>query len=558
MKSLSKKMKIAVIIMAVLLVLLAAFIVCITTLDMSPVYKYRVLVHNSGTQAVSVKMTVSVPLFSKRDSVFLFLGDKDITVNSCTNTWGATKETFLSGDGIVTIPVSRGSTTTLVYEAIVSNPGKHGSRGIITADYAVFDGDQAFLLPAEFNIYFETGIKKAVSRIKFDFDFPKEWIGIVPFKRLDKPDWMDIYSITKNAFVFGSFEQAPCATGGLSVFALPGYVPEDASGFESLYSYYTGLFGTSPKEFSVVLLPHDGPFGQVMGGSGTGTVAATFDIDSLRDWQLLSHRMFHAFYDTAAPYMNVHVAPNIWLNEGLCTYYENIATGALPAPLIERLDVDVNRQFALTFNQYLYMRLKEPYVYNFSPMDEDRLTAAAMTEFLHYTAAPLIVKHFEDESARLGNLPDALLRYCLDESAFEEPYTAIAAALDLLGEEEGAKFCEKYVLGVDAPPLWYLKAHQPSSSEVLESLNYIEILLANWHQTENADYTADLVTEEGLALAMGAVDDSRVPVMSEALDATVRDYCPELYAIVKDYYNRASQLGLSLDDRDLRSKMLES
>ena len=101
-------------------------------------------------------------------------------------------------------------------------------------------------------------------------------------------------------------------------------------------------------------------------------------------------------------------------------------------------------------------------------------------------------------------------------------------------------------------------SNQPSSAEILDSLNYIEILLANWHQTENAGYAADLVTEEGLALAMGAVDDSRVPVMSEELDANVRDYCPELYAIVKDYYRRAAQRGFDLNDRDLRSKMMES
>jgi len=556
MRLFKKKIPFAFLVAAALLVaLIATLIVCFITLDMAPVFNYRVLVYNSGEQAISVKMTVSVPLFSKRDNVYLFLGDKDITVRSCTNFWGGEKETFLSDDGIVTIPVSRGSRTTMVYDVNVAAPGKHGARGAVTNDFAVFDGDQAFLLPAEFTIYFEEGVKKAVSRIKIDFDFPKEWIGIVPFKRLDKPDWMDIYAITKNAFVFGNFEQVPGTADGLAVFALPGQSPGDASGFESLFAYFSDLFGSSPPELNVVLLPHDDPYGPIIGGSGTVNIASSFDQNSLRDWQLLSHRMFHAFYDIAAPYMNVHVAPNIWLNEGLVTYYENLATGALPEPLKERLGVDTDRHFALTFNQYLYMRLKEPFVYNFAPMEEELLTSAAMTEFLHYTAAPLIVKFFEDESVSLGNPPNALLRYCLDESAFEDTYTAIAAALDLLGDK-GEDFCKNYMLGMDMPPLWYLKDYQPSSAEVLESLNYIEILLANWHQTENMDYPADLVSEQELREAMDASGSGRIPVLSYDLNASIREYCPELFALIKDYYRRASEQGFDLNDRDLRFKML--
>jgi hypothetical protein len=164
------------------------------------------------------------------------------------------------------------------------------------------------------------------------------------------------------------------------------------------------------------------------------------------------------------------------------------------------------------------------------------------------------VKLLETESTSTGNPPNALLRYCLDESAFEDRYTAIVAAIELLGEK-GVAFCDNYMLGTDVPPLWDLKTYQPSSAEVLESLNYIEALLVNWHQTENKDYPEDLVTEEELKQAMDAVDDSRVPVMSYELDANVRKYCPELYAIIKDYYRRASERGFSLDDRELRFKM---
>jgi hypothetical protein len=549
----SKKTLVAAIIAVVILA--AFFIICFITLDMPPVFKYTVSVTEHSKQTLHVDMIVSVPVFSKKEAVFVFLGDKSITVSSCTDFWGKTKETFLSEDGIVTIPVSRGSKTSLVYDVSVSEPAKHGNRGAIAEDYIVFDGEQAFLLPAEFNIFHETGVKNSAARIEFIFDFPEGWEEIIPFRRVDKPEWIDIYAITKNAYVFGKFNQILSAPNGLKVFSLPGQIPENASGFDELYAYYYDLFESSPPEFSIVLLPPDGSNGEIIGGSGTRTVAASFSYASLRDWQLLSHRLFHAFYDNAAPYVNAHIAPNLWLIEGLATYYENLATDALPKLLKSNLGVGVDRQMALTFNQYLYMRLKEPFVYNFAPMDEDRLTSAAMTEFLHYTAAPLIVELLETESVRAGNPPNALLKYCCNESAFEDHFTAIEAALELLGEK-GIAFCDNYMLGTDIPPLWGLKAYQPSSAEILDALNYIETLLANWQQMENKDYPADLVSAEELKQAMDAADNSRVPVMSYELDANVRDYCPELYAIVKDYYRRASMLGFSLDDRDLRQKMM--
>ena len=524
---------------------------------MRPVFSYNVSLSNISVSSLNVELTISVPLFSKKEDVFLFLGDKDITVLSCTDSFGNTKETFLSDEGFVTIPVSRGSKITMVYDVGVSMPGKHGNRGVISDTYAVFDGEQAFLLPAEFNLYSEAGVRNSVGKIRLNFDFPKGWAEIVPFRRINNPGWMDIYAITKNAFVFGGFDRILSTPDGLKVYALPGQSPEDTSGFSDLFAYYKDLFATAPPKFNIVLLPPDSPGGRVIGGSGTGTVAASFDRDSLRDWQLLSHRLFHAFFDNAAPYVNVHIAPNIWLTEGLATYYENMATGALQEPLKSNLGVDVNRQMALTFNQYLYMRLREPFQYNFAPMDEERLSSAAMTEFLHYTAAPLVVKAFEDESISAGNPPDALLRYCLEESAFEDRYTALAAALELLGEK-GVAFCDNYMLGVEIPPLWDLKVYQPSSAEILESLNYIELLLANWQQTENIDYPADIVSEEELKQAMDAVDNSKVPVLSYELDAKIRKYCPELYALIKDYYRRASEQGFDLNDRELRFKLAKA
>jgi hypothetical protein len=162
---------------------------------------------------------------------------------------------------------------------------------------------------------------------------------------------------------------------------------------------------------------------------------------------------------------------------------------------------------------------------------------------------------FEHASVYNGNPPDSLLRYCLDSSAFEDRITALAAALDLLGDE-GAAFCDYYLLGIDTPPLWGLKAYQPSSAEILEALNYIETLLASWRQEETPGFAAYILSEEELSEAIDKIEENSIPVFSAETDAEFKDYCPELYAIVKDYYRQAELRGFELDDMDLRSKML--
>ncbi|MCL2152999.1 MAG: hypothetical protein FWH57_08595 [Oscillospiraceae bacterium] len=570
-KTANKKRAYIIIVAAILSALVAGLLlVCFFTLDMLPAYTYMVSAPNIGAgsvdasdarQIINVKMKIRVPVFSKKDSVYLFLGDKNIAVNSLTDAWGKTKEAFISEEGIITIPVSRGSTTNIDYDVSVSLPAKHGSRGAVTDIYTVFDGDQTFLLPAEFNLLSEEGVRNAVGRLNFAFDFPNNWEKIIPFTHLSDPGWMDIYSITKNAFVAGEFYLDYSTQSGLKVYSLEHQAadqqttsqltPEDMAGFDSLYAYYLELFGSAPEGFNIVLLPPDR---QIIGGSGTGVVAASFDPNSIKDWQLLSHRMFHAFYDTVAPYINVHVEPNMWLNEGLATYYEKLAMDALPEPLKLRLGADFRSQMALTFSQYLYMRLKEPFQYNFAPMDEERLTSSSMTEFLHYTAAPLIVMLFERESANNGNPPDSLLRYCLDSSAFEGRVTALEAALDLLGDE-GVGFCDDYLLGMNIPPLWYLEAYQPSSEEVLEALNYIETMLASWRKTEIPEFEADVLSMEELRELLASSDESGIPVLSDETGSLVKSFSPELYAIIKRYYQRAQQMGFDLDDRELRLKM---
>ncbi|MDR0569667.1 MAG: hypothetical protein LBG71_00390 [Clostridiales Family XIII bacterium] len=528
------------------------FAACFLLLDSPPSFHYSLSVANAEAQSVRVSLKISAPLFCKKEATFVYLGDKNVAVLSCVGPSGRAEETYLS-DGVLAIPLSRAGSTTLTYDARVAVPAKHGNRGAIKKEYAVFDGDQAFLLPASFYDYDDESVRRSVGNIRLGFDFPENWEEIVPFKRVDRPRWIDIYALSKNAFVFGEFNDISKAGEGLNVYALSGVTVADASGFESLFAYYAGLFEGKPSTYNVVLLPGDTQ-DKVIGGAGTGVVAASFDTGSLRDWQLLSHRMFHAFYDTFAPYANVHRPPNLWLNEGLATYYENMALEALPEPLASAVGANADRQFALLFDQYLYMRARDPFAYGFAPMDEDRMDSEAMKEFLHYTAAPLIVKALADEAESLGEKPDAVLRRCLDEETFEEPFAALSVAFDLLGDKAQG-FCEDYLVGVEPPPLWRLKNAQPSPREILKALNDAEFLFGSWQRLENEAYPIYEVSEEGMANALNDVETEAVSFLPAGKATDIRGYCPELYALLNDWYRKARQQGIEFDDRELRFKL---
>jgi hypothetical protein len=540
------------IVFAALAVMFAAA-ACFLTLNFPPHFDYMVSVADAGAQTLRVEMAIWAPFFCQDDQTAVYLGDKNISALSVAGARGGAEEPLLSEDGVITVPIARGRKTTVTYEARIGVPGKHGNRGAVTGHCAVFDGEQILLLPVAFYMHDDDEVSAGVGRIGLRFDLPADWQAVAPVKSVSRPRWIDIYNLSKNAFVFGRFD-AVYSGGGLHVYSLEGSGEPGAAGFSELYSYYRDLFGGAPREFNIVLLPPDSPEGKIMGGAGTGTVAASFDRASLRDWQLLAHRMFHAFYDTLAPHAAAHTPPNLWLNEGLATYYENMAMDALPPDIKAAVGADTDKQFAVLFDQFLYAKIRDPYTYGIAPIDEGGADSEAVTEFIHYYEAPLVVKAFEDLSRELGNAPDALLHYVLDESAFAT-IAPFQAAFDLLGSDADA-FAESYMSGVEIPDLWYLKPHQPSSpEELLKALNDVERHLGSWQRVEAAAYPIFTVTREELDRAMEQLDTNLVAFVDRPTAIKLAGYSPELYALLNDYYAKAASQNIEFSDENLRYKL---
>ena len=549
-----------IIIACIAAVLALALSACFIFIDKLPGYIYNVTIPDTGS-ALIVTLEISNPLFSKTGAVSLLLGDKDIVIAACNNAAGRPTGDPLLDDGVLYIMTGRGSKTYLTYTAEVAMPGKHGNRGDISGNYAVFDGEQALVLPADCYSYKPGFDREALmGEIGFAFYLPDGWEQITPRDPVVKPQWSDIYAITQDAFVFGKFTKVSGTAPGLDAYFLSGADPvstEVLDGFNSLYTYYSQLIGSAPELYSIIALPKPGAgTPQVIGGAGRGSVAASFNQDLRRDWQLLSHRMFHAFFDSAVPFASFHMATNTWFYEGMATYYENMSMDALPGSLKTRLDIDVNRQMALLFNNYLYMRIKDTAAFGFPPMREDDIQADAAIEFLHYTTAPLLVKLLEDTARKKGVPPDSALRFCVNNGdSFDERFIAFEAAIEVLGEDDAQIYCESYLLSIDVPPLWDLKAYQPSDKDILDGLNDIEYVIGSWFKSIDESYPIDTVTYEQLQDAMANLNNNRVLFLSVGTSVKLEDYCLPLYALLNDYYYRAKQKGISYDDPDLRYKM---
>jgi hypothetical protein len=56
---------------------------------------------------------------------------------------------------------------------------------------------------------------------------------------------------------------------------------------------------------------------------------------------------------------------------------------------------------------------------------------------------------------------------------------------------------------------------------------------------------------------MVAADKITLSLLSPDNEANISDYCPEITALIKDYYMRAKENGLDPGDKELRFKMSE-
>jgi len=292
----------------------------------------------------------------------------------------------------------------------------------------------------------------------------------------------------------------------------------------------------------------------LMGGLSTQTMGATFDPENSRDWQLLSHRLFHAFFDYKLTSQKFHTAPQLWLYEGLATYYENNSMKHIDSAIQKRLSL--KDDFLSLFKRYLYFSIKDKGILSIVPMNEENFAeSGGMTEFLHYTQAPLVVKAMEDMSYRKYGKGDRILKYILS-NARNESIDMKEIVKNALGEDS-IPFASKYLFGHEILPLWYLaQNNKEDENEMLMSLDNYEYTLWTWFKLEEANYPIDKLLKDEINNAELIKAAKEIKFEDSNIEDNIYKISPTIYKLLKVYSLRAKVCDVDFKDPLIRLKLL--
>ncbi|WP_422448699.1 hypothetical protein [Thermoanaerobacterium sp. DL9XJH110] len=537
----------------------------------SPELNYYIKVSSFPEKQVEVRVEAKNPSLAMKKMRF-YRGSVNCRGLRVDGGEAGEKPAVLQKDGFVEVETRGGGGLNLTYKVKLGMMGKHGHQGGVYEDLFVFDGDSVLIFPEVFYTGSDTEIKKAFKRVSVSIEKSPGLETIVPEwgkKQLENrwikltmvsPSWMDIYNLRQAGFALGKFEVKLGGEDGKPVvYADSGsglkYAKEAIDGIESLYRYYSKLFKTRVP-LRIVLLrkdPADGAY--IMGGTGADVICSTFDPSNARDWQLLGHRMFHAFFDSTVKARGFHEPPQLWFYEGLATYYENVSLDSLPDKIKADLKIDVPAYFSNLFKRYLYMRLKDPYLLTIVPLREaEIISSPGKTEFLHYTQAPLIIKAVEDYSYKNRGVSDAILN-CIMKNRNGSGINLTDILEETTGDMAGAFFQGLFNSG-DILPLWYLAGENEDAAAVIRELNSFEHTMWSWFRLEIIDYPGDNLTGKGLYELSGKAEKEGVYFAAPDIEKKVLETSPTVYHLLKQYAMRAKVCGVDYQDPLLRFKLL--
>lgn len=532
--------------------------------------KYEYKIKQLSSKEKVIRVDLSAKNITKGKKIQLLVQGSNSFDLSCTDN-NSNKIPFENKDGIIEVGSENSKIINFSYSVRLGNAEKHGHAGESYADMLTFSGDQVLILPLYAISVDDEEIKKEIGSIKVSCDIPKEWTAIVPFlskeggraiTKVTHPSFNTIYNLRKSSFTLGKFDKYSFKKdkGVFEIYmdVLSGIKLNDQTkeGLNNLYDYYASLFGYDLPKFSVVLLrgdPEDKLY--ILGGADSQILSTTFDASNKRDWELMGHRFFHAFFDGKMTSYIFHAPPNLWLYEGLATYYENTSMGALPKNLKDKLGINIEESFSALFKRYAYMSLKDPYTLSFPPMEEDKVgLSAAKTEFLHYTQAPLIVKAIEDRSNQLYGEHNRMLKFIIDY--YSDNKLELSSVVHYaLGDETNA-FGQKYLFGKELLPLWQQTVGASENPEyVVDGLSEMEYILWTWFRQENVNYPIDIPEIAGMEKLSALAEQSNVHFASEDVQSKVKALSPTVYRLLMQYALRAKVCGVDFNDPELRSKL---
>lgn len=465
----------------------------------------------------------------------------------------------------------------LEYDALIGSLGKHGNGGEIKEDLVTFMGEQIIILPVEILAMKDSStlsgnIELDFSELKnnmYDENCELEKIkGIIPFKENGfkctciNANWSDLYEIMKSSYTFGFFNEMILEKirGDVKIFnsirdTYFNSLCEDdeiIKNIKAICNFYFSLFKINhlnKKNLNIILLrksKKQNPY--ILGGSGRSIISATFDSNKKRDWQLLSHRIFHAFMDDILISRDYHLPPNLWLTEGLATYYENLALESLDDNLKEKLGINFNKEIAKLNTRYVYMTLKEPNRFNIIPMEEGSLKSHGKIEFLHYTKSPLLIYIIENSDVKKEN---QIINYLIDNKEYK--FSMEALFYKIFGVECN-KFAVNYLFGNNILPLWELSEFI-DEKEIIDNLEEYEYILWTWFLMEENGYIKDDLYSYNKKNLENKVKD--IKIYNSYITNQIEKYSDNLSFLLKVWILRSEICNVSLRNINIRYELLK-
>lgn len=544
--------------------------------------EYVIKRNNTDVRYLDVEVRVQNLRGFYKDKLRFYKSSVNAPINSCWDEKGRITR-FTEKDRVIEIDVTGKRSISFSYTVRVGDIGRHGHQGQSYDDMLVFIGGNVLIVPYE--AYDDTILSNKVNKIKsisMSIDVPKQWTAVVPFAETAKgdllfnislPTWREYYTIIKSCYAFGEFDKhVPEGNGdGLTVYVDPKarhlYTDEAKQGIDALYDYFTNLFNCKKVNFSFVMLRNDPADGRyIMGSLSPQTLGSTFNPQRPRDWELLAHRMMHAFVDThvvsskyaAAPqfwYYEGIDTPQYWFYEAITTYYENMAMDSFPEQLKQKLGVEASQGLYQLFRRYLYMRLKDPAMYAIIPLKEQEISdISGKIEFLHYTQAPLILKALDDIGNSVHGRYGVPLEYILSDNAKN---LTVDNIVRYVAGNKADEFINRYLYGQDILPLWNIVADsQEDSGKLIAELNSYEEAFESYMKVYYPEYVKDVLIYKDLIELSAEADRQNLSFASEEVETTVKNISHTIYHLLKQHALRAKVCGIDLNDPDARVKLL--
>lgn len=536
--------------------------------------EYAVKPYSVDDKKLNVNIKIK-PLKSGIDKTFVLVkGNMETSDEKCVDNHNKDIN-FKSENGIIVIDkLSEGAEyLNYSYNVTIGGSGKHGDNGQIFQDLLTFAGESVLALPLR-ALNYDNPKEDIIKKITVQCSAPDTWEAVIPFAKIgakavteiENPSWTDLYELRQSTFTFGKFEKDKHIDSngkGYTVYldseAKQYYDSNAEKGIESLYNYYSKLFSYDLDNYSMVMLRKNiETQNYIIGGVCTQNLASTFNPENKRDWQLLSHRIFHSFFESKVPSERYLKAPLLEFYEGLATYYENMSLDSLPDNIKSSLNISPDNEFQHLFERYAYMRLKDPQSLSLPPLSEVQIQQSpARIEFLHYTQMPLTVNYLEQLINESNGKKNNILNYIIENSS-DNTTTVEKITGRLLGKDSDS-FVSKYLRGSEILPLWNTFASKNEKNEdVINRLNNYEFELYTWFSLENQLYKYDFVEKSELEKLSQEADKENIKFADEATEKIIEDTSPTIYKLLKSYALRAKVCSVPYNDSSLREKLLAS